>query len=404
MKPYLAATWSDTETGAEGHLVIDTLVRGVAGGGLRMRPGCRVDEVAQLARTMTLKEAIVYRPGDRYLPLGGAKGGIDFDPRDPRAVGVLGRYLEAMLPLLSTCWCAGEDMGVRQDDLDRLAHELGLRSTVDPALELVGDGADAGLARLDAGFVAVERGVGLDRLIGGYGVAQAALAALERLDRPAAGGRAVVQGFGSMGGAAARYLADAGMRVVAVADLDGVVAADEGLDVEALLRGRDGHGQIDRAALRPGDRRLARDEWAAIPCDVLVPAAASYAIDARLAAELDTAVVVEAANLATLPDAEALLAERGIPVVPDLAANVATNAWWWWTLFGDVEPSADAAFVLVRERLRELVDEIFRRAAPSVALRPAAEAIATERGQLARQSSTEPEGTWTSPTPSVSTS
>jgi glutamate dehydrogenase (NAD(P)+) len=379
MKPYLAATWSDADTGAEGHLVIDTLERGVAGGGLRMRPGCTRDEVAQLARTMTLKEAIVYRPGDRYLPLGGAKGGIDFDPRDPRAVEVLGRYLEAMLPLLSTRWCAGEDMGVRQADLDRLARGLGLRSTVDPALALVSDGADAGLARLEAGFAAAERGIGLDRLVGGYGVAQAALAALERLGRPVIGGRAVVQGFGSMGGAAARYLADAGMRIVAIADLDGTVGAGDGLDVEALLNSRDGYGQIDRAALRPGDRRLARDDWAAIPSDVLVPAAASYAIDTRVAAALDTAVVVEAANLGTLPDAEALLAERGIPVVPDLAANVATNAWWWWTLFGDIAPERDPALLKVATTMRRLVAELLERAAAERVLpRAAATAIAAE--------------------------
>jgi glutamate dehydrogenase (NAD(P)+) len=202
--PYLAVTWNDADTGAEGHLVIDALVRGVAGGGLRMRPGCTAAEVAQLARKMTQKEAIVYRPGDRYLPLGGGKGGIDFDPRDPRAVDVLHRYLEAMLPLLRTRWSAGEDMGVRQEDLDRLARELGLRSTVESALALVEDGAEAGLARLASGFAAVERGIGLDRLVGGYGVAQAALAALERIGRPAADGRAVVQGFGSMGGATAR--------------------------------------------------------------------------------------------------------------------------------------------------------------------------------------------------------
>jgi glutamate dehydrogenase (NAD(P)+) len=401
--PYLELTWTDAETGAAGHLVIDTLVRGVAGGGLRMRPGCTRDEVAALARTMTQKEAIAFRPGDRYLPLGGAKGGIDFDPRDPRSDGVLGRYLEAMLPLLRTRWAVGEDMGVRQEDLDRAALAVGLRSTVDSALRLVEDGAHAGLTRLAAGFAAEDRGIGLDRLIGGYGVAQAALAALEQVGRPAAGGRAVVQGFGSMGGAAARYLADADMRIVAVADVDGVVANDDGLDVETLLRTRDAHGRIDRGALRSADRRLPSDAWAT-SCDVLVPAAASYAIDAELAARLDAAVVVEAANLATLPDAEAVLAGRGIPVVPDLVANVATNAWWWWTLFGDVEPNVAAAFARVGETLRELVTETFRRAAPGVALRQAAEAIATERGQLARRSSTKPEETWTSRTASASRS
>jgi glutamate dehydrogenase (NAD(P)+) len=398
--PYLSLTWTDPGTGAEGHLVIDTLVRGVAGGGLRMRPGCTRAEVAQLARTMTYKEAIAFRPGHRYLPIGGAKGGIDFDPRDPRAGHVLGRYLDAMLPLLRTRWSAGEDMGVRQEDLDRHARELGLRSTVDSALRLVHDGADAGLARLAAGFAAEDRGIGLGQLVGGYGVSQAALAALEQLGRPAEGSGAVVQGFGSMGGATARYLADAGMCVVAIADLDGVVANDDGLDVEALLRGRDAHGRIDRGALRREDRRLAREEWASIACEVLVPAAASYAIDARLAGALDAAVVVEAANLATLPDAETLLAARAIPVVPDLVANVATNAWWWWTLFGDVEPTVAAAFERVRATLRELVAESFRRTAVGTPLRHAAEAIATERGQLARRSTIESEDTWTSPTPS----
>jgi glutamate dehydrogenase (NAD(P)+) len=382
--PYLAATWADAETGAEGHLVIDTLVRGVAGGGLRMRPGCTRDEVAALARAMSRKEAIAYTPGAKYLPLGGAKGGIDFDPYDPRARDVLARYLEAMLPLLQTRWSFGEDMGVRQDDLDGLVAGLGLRSTVDPALRLVPDGADAGLARIDAGFAASDRGIGLGELVGGFGVAQAALAALGELGRPGAGATVVVQGFGSMGGATARYLADAGLRVVGLADIAGVVANPDGLDVEALLRTRDRHGRIERSALRPADRQLPGDEWASIPCDVLVPAAASYAVDREVAARVEAAVVVEAANVATLPDAEAVLAERGIPVVPDIVANVATNAWWWWTLFGDIEPTAPAAFDRIERTLRELVAESFARAARSGGtLRAAAEEIADERGRAA---------------------
>jgi glutamate dehydrogenase (NAD(P)+) len=128
---------------------------------------------------------------------------------------------------------------------------------------------------------------------------------------------------------------------------------------------------------RPGE------DWARIPCEVLVPAAASYVIGQELAAALDARVVVEAANVPTLPAAEALLAGRGIPVVPDFMANLATNAWWWWTLFGDIEPTADAAFAQVDATMAELVGEAFARAPERTPLRAAAEQMADERAAAA---------------------
>jgi len=378
-------------TGAKGYLVIDTLVRGIAGGGLRMRPGCTLEEVAELARAMTLKEAIAYRPGMRYTPLGGAKGGIDFDPLDPRARGVLRRYLEAMLPLLRTRWAAGEDLGVRQDELDELVVLLGLRSTVEAALGHVPDGVDAGLARLAAAFAVRERGLGLGELVGGRGVARAALAALAAIGRDARDATAVIQGFGSIGGASARYLADAGVRVIGVADRAGLIVNERGLDVETLLARRDRHGGLDRSALGVRDRQCSGERWTQIPCDILVPAAVSYAIDAQSARSAlpEVAVVVEGANVACGPGAELALAARGIPVVPDFIANMATNAWWWWTLFGDVQPSAQAAFALVDRTIGALVEEVFARSADGEPLRRAALAMAAERAAAARQATGE---------------
>ena len=186
-----------------------------------------------------------------------------------------------------------------------------------------------------------------------------------------------------MGGATARYLADAGLRVVALADIDGVVVSEAGLDVETLLRTRDRHGRIDRAALRAGDGTRPSGDWARIPCEVLVPAAASYVIDEGVAAALDARVVVEAANVATLPEADLLLAGRGIPVVPDVMANLATNAWWWWTLFGDIEPTVAAAFAQVDGTMEDLVGEVFARAPENTPLRATAETMADERAAAA---------------------
>lgn len=381
--PYLSVTWTDAESGARGYLVIDTLIRGIAGGGLRMRPGCTLQEVSDLARAMTYKESIAFQDGARYLPLGGAKGGIDFDPQDPRAREVLRRYLEAMLPLLHERWAVGEDLGVLQSELDALAAELGLRSTVDAALRHVPDGAQAALQRLSAGFAATERGVELRDLVGGYGVARAAVAGLRALGRDPDGATAVVQGFGSMGGATARYLADAGVRVIAIADADGLVHNERGLDVEHLLRTRDRWGRVDRSALDADDDRLPRERWVALEADVLVPAATSYAIDDAAAASIRAALVVEGANVATLPGAEASLAARGIPVVPDFIANLATNAWWWWIVFGDIEPTPEAAFPRIDETIGGLVLEAFRRTAPGERLRDAGLMMAAERARAA---------------------
>jgi glutamate dehydrogenase (NAD(P)+) len=374
----MTVTWHDPVTGRPGFLVIDRLIDGAAGGGLRMRAGCTLEEVGDLARAMSLKEAVAYDPRDRYTPFGGAKGGIDCDPYDPHATAVLRRYVEAMRPFLERHWATGEDFGVRQDTLDEVFAQVGLRSSIDAALLRLDD-PDAGLARLRAGFAVDDDGIGLGEVIGGYGVAEAALAALERLQLAPHDTRAVVQGFGSMGGATARYLARAGVRVVGIADRDGLVANEGGLDVERLLRARDAHGAIDRAALAAPDEQRPGAAWLDLDAELLVPAAMSYAIGAGDAARVRARVIVEAANVATVPAAEPLLAARGIVVVPDFVANLATNAWWWWTLYGDIAPERDAALAKVSVTMRRLVGELLARAAAdSVLPRTAAAAIAAE--------------------------
>jgi glutamate dehydrogenase (NAD(P)+) len=370
--------WHDPVTGRPGFLVIDRLIDGASGGGLRMRAGCTVEEVADLARAMSLKEAVAYDPADRYTPFGGAKGGIDCDPYDPDAPGVLRRYVEAMRPFLERHWATGEDLGVRQDTLDEIFADLGMRSSIDAALLRLDD-PDAGLRRLRDAFAVDVDGIGLGEMVGGFGVAEAGLAALERLGLAPAGTRAVVQGFGSMGGATARYLARAGVRVIGIADRHGLVTNPGGLDVEALLQARDAHGAIDRAALRPDDEQGPGTDWLALDAELLVPAAMSYVIGPDEAERVRARVIVEAANVATLPEAEPRLAARGIVVVPDFVANLATNAWWWWTLFGDVPPERDLALAKVAARMRRLVAELLERAErESVLPRAAATAMAAE--------------------------
>ncbi|MEV0775233.1 Glu/Leu/Phe/Val dehydrogenase dimerization domain-containing protein [Streptomyces sp. NPDC050433] len=381
MSPLISLTWIDHVTGREGYLVIDRLVRGVSSGGLRMRDGCSLDEVTGLARGMTMKEALHYNddPSARYIPLGGAKGGIDCDPRDPAAYGILVRYLRAVRPYIETVWTMGEDLGLTQDLVERAAAEAGLVSTVQAIHPLLDDETAARQRLADAFAVDVD-GIGLDELAGGCGVAEAALTALDRAGVPYDGTRVAVQGLGTMGGATARFLVRAGLKIVAVADIKGTIACPEGLDVEALLAARDAFGTVDRAALRPGDRELPGDAWLSADAEILVPAAVSYAIDTANQARITARWIVEAANMPVLADAEELLAARGITVLPDVVVNSGTNAWWWWTLFGDIGPDPDEAFAHTRRSMRALTELMLERAETGrTTPRAAAHAIAAGR-------------------------
>ncbi|TLQ42621.1 glutamate dehydrogenase [Streptomyces marianii] len=377
--PLVSLTWTDHVTGRRGYLVIDRLVRGVCSGGLRMREGCTLDEVAGLARGMTMKEALHYDPEGRYLPLGGAKGGIDCDPTSPEAYGVLVRYLRAMRPYIEHMWTTGEDLGLTQDLVDEAAAEAGLVSTVQAVYPLLDD-ETAARRRLAEAFALDVDGIGLDELVGGCGVAESVLTALGRAGVPHEGARVSVQGFGTMGGATARFLSRAGLRVVAVADVKGTIAHPGGLDVEALLTARDSFGTVDRAALRPGDLELPGDAWLSADAEVLVPAAVSYAVDSANQSVIRARWIAEAANMPVLPEAEELLRARGVTVLPDVVVNSGTNAWWWWTLFGDIGADADEAFDRTRRSMCALVDRMLARAeADGTTPRAAAHAIVADR-------------------------
>ncbi len=351
-------TWTDPVTGTRGYLVIDRLIGGLSSGGFRVRDGLTMEEVAGLARAMTVKEALAYDPDDRYVPLGGAKGGLDLDPADPRLDEVLTRLFTTLRPVLEQTWATGEDLGVAQATLDAAARSVGLESTVEALFARMDDVAEA-RQRMAAAFDVEVEGIALAELVGGYGVARATVALAEARGQDPAELTAVVQGFGSIGGAAARYLARAGVRVIGVADRDGLVVDRDGLDVEAMLAARDRFGTIDRARLPAGAVERDRDAWVAVDADVLVPAATGGAIHAENVHNVRSALVVEGGNLPVTAAAEAVLIERGVVVLPDVLANLGTNAWWWWVVFGDVEPTADAAFARIDATMRRLVAEVY---------------------------------------------
>jgi glutamate dehydrogenase (NAD(P)+) len=260
----------------------------------------------------------------------------------------------------------------RLAELDDVVARLGLESSIQAVYPLLDDAAEA-RERLAAAFAIDVDGVSLPELVGGLGVAESALTALDHAGLPYRSARAVVQGFGSMGGATARYLARAGVRITGLADAHGVVVNPAGLDVERLLLTRDPLGGIDRSQLRYGDVEAPGSAWLDIDCEVLVPAAVSYCIGSHDQARINARFVVEAANMPTLPGAEADLFARDVQVIPDFVANSATNAWWWWTLFGDIGADAGQAERKVRDSMRRIVGGLLADARPQqVTMRTAA--------------------------------
>lgn len=359
--PEASIIWTDPVTGRQGFLVIDRLVRGLASGGLRMRAGCLYEEVRDLAAAMTAKEALHYVPSNSYIPMGGAKGGIDCEPSSDEAPGMLTRFLSFIRPYLQQHWATGEDLGTTTEGIEQILDQLGIGGCIEPVLRVVDDPV-AARERFGKAFSVEVGGIALPELVGGCGVAEATLTTLDRDSFPRSAATAVIQGFGCMGGATARFLHQAGVRVVGMADAQGTVANPNGLAVESMLRNRLDHGLINRDALSAGDILLGQDDWYALDADVLIPAAVSYAIDGQNGHHVRARYIVEAANLPLTAEADEKLTERGVLTIPGLVANSGTNAWWWWVLFGDVEPEAAASFEKVRSSLRALVHEILDQA------------------------------------------
>jgi glutamate dehydrogenase (NAD(P)+) len=371
-RPFLRVTWSDPESSATGFVVVDRLVCGIATGGLRTRAGCTSTEVEDLAREMSLKT------GAYGLPVGGAKGGLDHPADAPDVDAVRGRFLTAVRPLLDTVWVTAGDLGTPQSALDACFAEAGLGPSSLRAALLRSPDPAATTARVQQGFRLVDDGLAMPDLIGGYGVAEAALAGLDGLGLAPTRSRAVVQGFGAMGGSSALYLHRAGVRVVGVSDVHGLVRNPAGLDVPALLAGRR-RGVIDRSALGRGDEERPGDAWLDEHVEVAIPAATSYAVTEAGADRIRARLVVEAANVPLTPEAGRTLVARGVPVIPDFVANAGAAAWAWWVVFGLVT-DADSARAMVTAHVRPLVTRLLEGwNADRRDVREQARAIAVER-------------------------
>lgn len=283
----------------KGWVVADTLVDGLAMGGTRMTTSVTEDEVRGLARGMTEKLTLV------GLPIGGAKAGIVSDGTNrEETFRTFGRTVK---PLLHGGLHLGIDLGVTPADRALFFAEAGY----DPR------------RRAHAVPMPIDWRTYYEPLIDctGHGVGVSAVAALEARGRQGSA-RVVVQGFGAVGRAVATFLEDRGHTVVAVADIDGTISADE-LPVRDLIAVTDEFGRIDRTRLPSGVTVSGEsDAWLDVDADLLVLAAQKDALNTENAHRLRAPLVVEGGNLTSSADAKQKVAAAGAVLVPDVVANV----------------------------------------------------------------------------------
>jgi glutamate dehydrogenase/leucine dehydrogenase len=330
----------DSPTGMRGILVIDSTVYGPAGGGTRMVPDLTEDEVGDLSRAMTYKWAIF------DLPTGGAKAGIFGDPAMPaeRKRAVLRAFGRALRPYLSHpdfLLGVGPDMGVEGKDVD----------------EIYAGAAATNVVTWESSASWVIDGDPASYHLTGCGVVAAARAALESIDRPIAGAKFAIEGFGQVGAGTARYLCQEDAVVVAVTTLAGGIYDPQGIDIPRLLELRRHHGDACVREYGRGERIALEQLWA-IPADVLVPGARPRAIDAFNDGRLRARIVCPAGNLSVTEDAEEHLHRRGVICVPDFVVNSgAIIATWVDIVGGGPEQALAAVGRMVGDTTRSVLTE-----------------------------------------------
>ena len=333
--------------GLKAIVVIDNVACGPSIGGVRIAPDVSLEECFRLARAMTLKNAAA------GLAHGGGKSVIFADPRmpAPRKEALIRAFACAIRDLVD--YIPGPDMGTDERAMAWVADEIHRSVGLPPALG----------------------GIPLDEIgATGFGLAVAIEAARPQSGIELKGARVAVQGFGSVGRHAARFLTAKGAVLVAAADSGGAIYAREGLDIAALARLKaEGRSVVE---YREGEK-LATDAIVGVPCEIWIPAARPDVLRADNVMQLEARLVAEGANIPATAEAETALHERGILVLPDFIANAGGVISAAVEYHGGSEA---AAFAAIAEKIGRNVKLVLEEAARTHALpRAAATALAERR-------------------------
>lgn len=324
----------------EGYRVQHNLSRGPGKGGVRFHQDVTLSEVMALSAWMTVKNAAV------NVPYGGAKGGIRVDPRT-LSKGELQRMTRRYTSEIGII--IGPTKDIPAPDVN--TNEQTMAWMMDTYSMNVGGTATG---------VVTGKPLSLGGSLGrreatGRGVYVVGCEAAAKRGMEMQGARVAVQGFGNVGGIAARLFAEAGARVVAVQDHVTTVYDEGGLDVPALLAHVAENGSVEGFA---AEAVLTSEQFWGIDCDILIPAALEQQINATNAHQIRAKIILEGANGPTTPEADDILKEKGVLIVPDVLANaggVTVSYFEWVQDFSSFFWSEDE----INQRLTRIMREAF---------------------------------------------
>ncbi|AXG68001.1 glutamate dehydrogenase [Kordia sp. SMS9] len=381
--PEIVFNWKDPETNAEGWTVINSLRGGAAGGGTRMRKGLDMNEVLSLAKTMEVKFTV------SGPSIGGAKSGINFDPQDPRKNGVLKRWYNAVAPLLKSYYGTGGDLNVDEiHEVIPITEDSGVWHPQEGVFNGHFKPTDADkinrIGQLRLGVIKViespvfspdvSRKYTVADMITGFGVAEAARHFYDIYGGSIQGKRAIVQGFGNVGAAAAYYLSQMGAKIVGIIDRVGGVINEDGFSQEAIKEfylHKDGNTLV-------ADNMIPFEEinqriWE-LPTEVFAPCAASRLItQEQIDKMIDTGLEVITCG-ANVPFADKEIffgpimehTDQKVSLIPDFISNCGMARVFAYFMERRVQMTDEAIFEDTSKTIKKALQNTFKRNASKV--------------------------------------
>ena len=324
----------------EGYRVQHSTMRGPAKGGVRYHPQVNLDEVKALATWMTWKCAIV------GIPYGGGKGGISCNPKEMSPAELermTRRYIIEIMPII------GPEKDIPAPDVYTNSQTMAwMMDTFSMNIGYAVPGIVTGKPLEIGGSLGRESATA-------RGTVYTAESAAKYIGLDLSKATCAVQGFGNAGSIAAKLISELGTKVIAVSDSQGGIFSSNGLDPDAVIKHKKETGSVLGFA---GSEDITNEELLIIDCDVLIPAALENSITEKNAADVKAKIIAEAANGPTTPEADRILEEKNVFIIPDILANAGgvTVSYFEWVqnvqhLFWKEEE--------INERLKTIMDKAF---------------------------------------------
>ena len=376
-RPEVVFEWEDAKTDARGWIVINSLRGGACAGGTRMRVGVTKDEVLALAKTMEIKFTVA------GPPIGGAKSGINFNPKDPRKKEVLKRWFAAAKPLLKSYYGTGGDMNVDEvNEVMPICEENGILFPLEGVVRGHHKKDEKGtmkiIDQLSKGVPLIVKDKNLTPnpakdysvgdLITGYGVSESILHYYNIYGGHVKGKRVIVQGWGNVAGAAAFYLSQAGAIVVGIIDKVGGVIKEEGYtfeEIKSLLNNRTSN--FLEAENIISFEQVNEKIWS-VEAEIFVPAAASRLLSQKqLNQMIDNGleVISSGANV-PFDDKEIFFgpisksADERVSVLPDFIANCGMARAFSYFMEDDIEMTDISIFKAVSDTIKAALQNTYK--------------------------------------------